>query len=162
MSIAVGGDNHGVVHRRVGTIGILPLVGHAVLIGVYRLLACVHFPGIGRTDGQFILVGDEFAFLAIRQHFIHHVTIGQIAIRQRCADLRQQFRAEFLATPLLQFRIFVGLCLTVASTVIGQFRRIQQAIAVGVLPVVNAVEVEVLVTPRQSAATYSRAVDKEV
>ena len=162
MGIAVGGDYHSVVLRRVSTIGLFPLVGHSVLVGVQRLLAGVHLPGIGCADGQFILVGNEFAFLAIRQHLGHHIAVGQIAIRQRCADLRQQLRAEFLAAPLLQFRIFVGLGLTVASTVVGQFCRVQQAVSVGVLPIVDAVEVEVLVTSRQSAATCGRAVDKEV
>ena len=64
VHIAVVGLRHRVILVFVGTVGLLPPVGHAVIIGISGLGASKHGPLGGYADGQFVLVGDELALLA--------------------------------------------------------------------------------------------------
>ena len=153
---------HGVVQALVAAILILPPVGHAVAVGVLCLFALKPAPRRGHADGQLVLVGDELTLLAERKHLVDHVAVGQVAVRQRSAHVGQQFFYELIAAPLLQSRIVVGRSHAVATTVTREERGVEHAVAVGVLPVVVAVEVEVAVAARQAIAAHGGTVDEQV
>ena len=136
VGIAIVGNHHGIVGALVGPISLFPPVGHAVIISICRLGACKPGPLGGHADRQFVLVGDEFAFLAKALHFVNHIAVGQVAIRQRGADFWQEFVNEVASCPFLKNRIGIGCRLTVATTIASELGRIKHTVAIGVLPVV--------------------------
>ena len=162
IGIAVGGNGHGIVDGGIRAVQLLPQVGHAVLVGVLRLRAREHLPRGGNADGQLVLVGYQLTLLTEAQHLVDHVAVGNVAVGQRGTHLGQQLRYQVAGSPLLQGRIVVGRRLAVAATVAGELRGVVDAVAVLVLQVVDAVEVEVGVTTRQSIAADGGTVDKQV
>ena len=162
VGVAVVAQHHRIVHGRVGGVVHLPLVGHAVAVGVLLLLALEPGPRCRHADGQLVLVGDELALCAEGEHLVHHVAVGQVAIGQRGPHVGQQLCDEVAGVPLWQLGVVVRLRLAVAAAVAGELRGVIDTIAVGVLPVVGTVEVEVAVAARQAVAAHGGAVDEEV
>ena len=162
VRIAVGGLRHRVVLRLVRTVGILPGVGHTVVVAILLLHAGIDAPRRRCAVDERLLVADEGTLRAVRHQLVYHVTVGHVAVRQRGTHRGDVLLKQLVALILLQLRIVVGCRHPVAATVGGHQRGAEDAIHVGVLPVVIAVKVEQAVAAAQSVAAIGRTVNKEV
>ena len=86
-----------------------------------------------------------------------------IAIGKRCANSRNILCDEFVARIKFKGGIIVRIGRAmIRSRVISHFSRIEHTIAISILPVIDAIAVEVLVCASKAISTTRRTVDEEI
>ena len=165
VEVAVGSLDGGISLILVGAIGLLPSIGHTVTIGIGGFVTSPPGPSGRTADGETLFVRYQGTLRTHRHQLVNHVTVTPVAVGQRSTYHWDIEFDELITWIQLQGGIVVRVGGTVVGgRIIGHLVGVVLAILIVVLPVIDAVAMELLVGVRKTVGggTCRGTIDEKV